>query len=93
MGGSGSGEHTKGNAADIIIYSKDGNPIDTQYIACIAQKLGFTGIGRISDTAIHVDVREGKSWYGDETVTGGKNASVTTNYHDYYKIPELNIKL
>lgn len=93
VGGSGSGEHTKGNAADIIIYGKDGNPINTRYIACIAQKLGFRGIGRISDTAIHVDVREGEPWYGDETVDGGTNSTVTDNYHTYYNIPELNIKL
>ena len=93
VGGSGSGEHTKGNAADIIINGKDGKPINTKYIACIAQKLGFRGIGRISDTAIHVDVRPGNPWYGDETVKGGTNSNVTTNYHEYYSIPELNIKL
>lgn len=93
VGGNGNGEHTRGNAADIVINGQDGKPIDTRYIACIAQKLGFKGIGRISDTAIHVDVRSSNTWYGDETVNGGTTGSVTNNYHTYYNIPELNIKL
>lgn len=94
MGGNGNGEHTRGNAADIVIYGQDGKPINTRFIACIAQDIGFTGIGRISDTAIHVDVRTSGKWYGDETVkqpVNGTTNTITNDYHIYYGIPKINL--
>lgn len=94
VGGNGSGEHTRGNAADITIYGQDGKPIDTRYIACVAQDIGFTGIGRISNTSIHVDTRPGKVWYGDETVkepVNGTANTITDDYHKYYGIPKIKL--
>ena len=86
VGGNGTGQHTKGNAADIICYGQDGNIISTKKVACKAQDIGFRGIGNIDRTytAIHVDVRTGAKWYGDEAVRGGTSGSVTDDFYRYY---------
>lgn len=86
VGGNGTGQHTKGTAADIICYGQDGNIISTKKVACKAQDIGFRGIGNIDSTytAIHVDVRTGAKWYGDEAVRGGTSGSVTDDFYRYY---------
>ena len=86
VGGNGTGQHTKGNAADIICYDQDGSVINTKKVACKAQDIGFRGIGNIDRTytAIHVDVRTGAKWYGDEAVRGGTSGSVTDDFYRYY---------
>ena len=86
VGGNGTGQHTKGNAADIICYGQDGSVISTKKVACKAQDIGFRGIGNIDSTytAIHVDVRTGAKWYGDEAVRGGTSGSVTDDFYRYY---------
>lgn len=68
VGGSGTGQHTKGNAADICCYDRNGDIISSKIVCCTAQDIGFTGIANINSayTYTHVDVRQGK-WYGDET--------------------------
>ncbi len=82
VGGSGSGQHTKGTAADIVCYDGKGEIISSKIICCAAQDLGFTGIANIdsSYTATHVDVRAGK-WFGDETK--GSNYSIPES--DFYR--------
>ena len=86
VGGSGTGQHTKGNAADIVCYGADGKIISTKKVACEAQEVGFGGIGNIDSTytAINVDVRTGLKWYGDEAVAGGTSGSVTDDFYRYY---------
>lgn len=80
-GGGGNDAHTRGLAADIQIY-KDGKPITPEITACLAQLIGFNGIG-IMQNSCHVDVRTAKTyknghWWGDE-----RNGS---NYiKDYFK--------
>ena len=68
VGGSGNGQYTLGNAADICCYSQDGQPISSKVVCCTAQDIGFTGIANITAAYIytHVDVRSGSKWYGDE---------------------------
>ena len=71
VGGNGSGAHTKGIAADIVCYRK-GKAIPGKYIACLAQLIGFCGIGITGPTGCHVDIRTTKNytnghWWGDET--------------------------
>lgn len=85
VGGNGSGMHTRGFAADIIFYDRDGRVIRPEIVACKAQDLGFSGIGKIDSQAIHLDIGPRK-WWGDETVTGGTANSVTTDYYRYYGI-------
>lgn len=85
VGGTGTGQHTKGTAADICCYGQDGQPISSKTVCCTAQDIGFTGIANI-DTSYHythVDVRTGSKWYGDETKG---NNSVTSDFHSYFGI-------
>ena len=81
--GSGTGQHTLGNAADICCYGQDGQPISSRVVCCKAQDIGFRGIANITAAYqyTHVDVRTGKKWYGDE-VHG--NSSVTDDFYKYF---------
>lgn len=83
IGGNGSGQHTKGTAADICCYGQDGNPISSKVVCCTAQDLGFSGIANITSEYIytHMDVRTGYRWLGDETVS---NNTVTDNFYQYF---------
>ena len=83
VGGSGTGQHTKGNAADICCYGQDGQPISSKTVCCKAQDIGFAGIANITADYqyTHVDVRTGSKWYGDE-VHG--NSSVTDDFYKYF---------
>lgn len=67
VGGTGTGQHTLGKAADFCCFDADKNPIVTYKVCCAAQDIGFTGIARINDSYTHCDVRSGGKWYGDET--------------------------
>ena len=81
--GSGAGQHTLGNAADICCYGQDGQPISSKTVCCKAQDIGFSGIANITAAYqyTHVDVRSGKKWYGDE-VHG--NSTVTDDFYKYF---------
>lgn len=83
VGGSGSGQHTLGNAADICCYGQDGQPISSKVVCCKAQDIGFTGIANITAAYqyTHVDVRPNGKWYGDE-VHG--NNTVTDDFYKYF---------
>ena len=89
VGGSGSGQHTLGNAADICCIGQDGQPISSKLVCCAAQDIGFTGIANINDsyTYTHVDVREGSKWYGNE-IRG--NGGMTTDFYQYFGITREN---
>lgn len=89
VGGSGSGQHTKGNAADICCYSQDGQPISSKIVCCTAQDIGFGGIANITAEYkyTHVDVRTGSKWYGDETKG---NSTVTSDFYRYFSISKVD---
>lgn len=75
VGGTKDDGHTVGIAVDVKWYDKQNHIIPPKYIACIAQEVGFTGIG-IMKNSIHLDTRTTKNykngkWWGDET--NGKN--------------------
>lgn len=90
VGGSGSGQHTKGTAADIVCYDCNGKVISSKIVCCMAQDLGFTGIANIdaSYTATHVDVRTVGTWYGDEVKS---NNTETTNFYEYFNLTKENV--
>ena len=48
VGGSGTGQHTIGRAADICCYGQDGQPISSKLVCCKAQDIGFSGIANIT---------------------------------------------
>ena len=87
VGGNGSGQHTKGTAADICCYAQDGSIISSKQVCCEAQDIGFTGIANIDNSYqyTHVDVRTSGKWYGDE-VKG--NGNVTDDFHQYFGISD-----
>ncbi|MCI5816635.1 D-Ala-D-Ala carboxypeptidase family metallohydrolase [Ruminococcus sp.] len=60
VGGSGAGRHTMGMAADICYYDQDGQPIESNHVACAAEDLGINGIGLNcggKSTYTHIDSR------------------------------------
>ena len=83
VGGSGTGQHTLGNATDICCYGQDGQPISSKIVCQKAQDIGFTGIANITAAYIytHVDMRPNGKWYGDE-VHG--NSYVTDDFYKYF---------
>lgn len=83
VGGSGTGQHTLGNAADICCYGQDGQPISSKIVCQKAQDIDFTGIANITAAYIytHVDVRPNGKWYGDEVHSNG---SVTDDFYKYF---------
>lgn len=85
VGGTGSGQHTKGTAADICCYAQDGSIISSKLVCCKAQDIGFTGIANIDSSYqyTHVDVRTGYPWYGDEVYGTG---TVTDDFYSYYGV-------
>ena len=89
VGGSGTGQHTKGTAADICCYGQNGKPISSKVVCCTAQDLDFGGIANITSDYIytHVDVRTGYRWLGDETVN---NNTVTDDFYKYFDISKTD---
>ena len=85
VGGTSTGQHTKGTAADICCYGQDGKPISSKLVCCKAQDIGFTGIANIDSSYqyTHVDVRTGYPWYGNEV---HDNGTVTSDFYSYYNI-------
>lgn len=78
VGGSGSGAHTYGCAADAYFY-KNGQPVESRLIACYLQDIGAHGIGYCcgsNPNGTHIDVLS-RFWHGDE-----RDYSVTVS--DYY---------
>lgn len=90
VGGTGSGQHTKGTAADVVCYDSGGNVISSKTVCCTAQDLGFGGIANITSayTSTHLDVRTGSKWYGDETK--GTN-TVTSDFYSYFGIAKSSM--
>ena len=85
VGGTSSGQHTKGTAADVCCYGQDGQPISSKTVCCKAQDLGFGGIANITSSYqyTHLDVRTSGKWYGDE-IHG--NGTVTDDFYKYFGI-------
>lgn len=93
VGGNGSGQHTKGTAADIVCYDKSNKPISSKIVCCAAQDIGFNGIANIDSTytAVHVDVRIGK-WYGNEALgAAGTNYTITNDFYSYFGLTKTDV--
>ena len=91
VGGTSSGQHTKGTAADVCCYGQDGQPISSKTVCCKAQDLGFTGIANITSSYqyTHLDVRTSGKWYGNE-IHG--NGTVTDDFYKYFGIENAESK-
>ncbi len=84
VGGSGSGQHTKGTAMDCRFY-KNGKAIPAKEVCCKAQDFGFKGIGYIDSNYIHLDSRTSGTYRGDERK--GRSSNVK-DFYTYFDIPK-----
>lgn len=89
VGGSATDAHTKGIAADINVKG-----LTSWDIAEKAEQCGFTGIGIISDTNCHVDIRNSSNyvnshWFGNEMT--GENFIKTFQRESYKNTSIINI--
>lgn len=83
VGGYAGDQHTKGNAADIRC-NKNGKVIPAKEVCCALEELGHNGgVGYISSTSVHVDVRGSKSWFDE---TNGKTK--ITSFKEYFGMVE-----
>lgn len=95
VGGNGYGQHTKGTAADIVCRNKNGI-INAKIVCCVAHELGFGGVANISAKyqSVHVDVRAGSKYRGDEirgTNSIWKYNSKWTDFYKYWGISKSEI--
>lgn len=95
VGGNGTGQHTKGTAADIVCYNQNGEIISSKKVCCAAQDIGFNGIANIDSvyTATHVDVRLASlKWFGNEAIgAAGTNNSVTSDFYKYFGLTKKDV--
>lgn len=87
--GAANSQHLKGTAADIVV-KKDGKTVSGKLVCCLCQYLGFKGIGYISESAVHVDMRESGSYRGDERK--GYSGNVGGNFFTYFDITKSEIE-
>lgn len=86
------GKHSVGDAADVVLYDKNKAVISTKKISCAAQDMEgiFGGIANIDKTytSIHLDVREGYRWLGNEVIS---NSTVTKDFYSYYGLSKEDV--
>lgn len=87
IGGASNSTHCKGYAADVVV-KKDGIVIPSKYICCIAQIIGFNGIGKMN-TATHLDVY-GRTYRGDEA--NGYSNNVGGDFFKYFGLTKSYIE-
>lgn len=80
IGGASSSVHTEGYAMDCHFQ---GSKYSTKEICCMAQDLGFRGIGYINTNAVHLDMKN-RTYRGDETRDYSNN--VGGDFYKYFGI-------
>lgn len=83
IGGASKSSHIDGVAVDVVV-KRDGKVVNSKLICCLAQTLGFKGIGYISSNAVHLDMRASGSYRGDER--GGYAGNVGGDFYKYFSI-------
>lgn len=92
VGGTGSGPHVAGKAADLRLLSSTGEAFSAKLLSCYAQELKFHGIANINKKylSIHLDIADrSRPWYGDEAT--GSTHSVTNDFWSYYHIDRTKV--
>lgn len=90
VGGSGSGPHTLGIAADVYFY-KGSEPVPSRLVACFLQSEGIKGIGLNcggNPNGTHIDMRgygvwDNSVWFGDEAVRNGGIYKTVSDFYSY----------
>lgn len=90
VGGSGTGQHTKGKAVDACFYDKNGKIISAKIVCCVAQDLGFKGIANISSKYcyVHLDMRDSGTYKGDEIKSFN---TVTNDFYKYFGVSKADV--
>ena len=75
---------------DACFYGRDGKIIPAPVVCCVAQDLGFGGIANISKNYryVHLDIRKGKRYLGDEIKSLN---TVTDNFYNYFGITKTQV--
>lgn len=81
IGGASSSVHVEGYAMDCHFMNSKYN---TKEICCMAQDLGFRGIGYINENAVHLDMKN-RTYRGDERIN--YNSNVGGDFYKYFGIP------
>lgn len=87
VGGASKSLHMSGTAWDISAYDKNGKKISAKLICCYLQDLGVKGIGYISSTSVHYDLRSSRFWF-DETKG---NKSIGSDFYSYFGIKKSDV--
>ena len=96
VGGYGNDAHTVGIAADIKCY-KGSKLIPSKYVACLAQLIGFSGIGMMPKYgSTHVDVRTTSNysnghWWGNEHAVDYASQNDIKDFFAYNKITKQEL--
>lgn len=88
------GQHTKGLAADIEYYDKNGKLVPAKIVICLAYDLNlFKGLANVenasSEGEVHLDIRESGSYRGDETIDYKTH---WTNPYSYYGVTKEDVE-
>lgn len=92
VGGSGSGYHCKGQAADFCCYDSAGKQIDSKKVVCYLEDISCYGIGYKcggSQYYTHADTRAASAkWWGDESKSYRSIQSIngSTSFYTYLGI-------
>lgn len=98
VGGSGSGYHCTGQAADFCCYDSSGKQIDSGKVACYLEDINCYGIGYKcggSQYYTHADTRSLSSkWHGDESKSNLSIQSIngSVSFYDYLGIKRTSSK-
>lgn len=83
------GRHSQGLAADCCYYDKQGKPIPSKIVCCVAWDIHeLNGIARIDNNYVHLDNRKGSTYYGDEP---RGNRSYWTNPYEYFGVTKAEV--
>lgn len=83
------GRHSEGLAMDCVYYDKNGNPIPSKIVVCVAFDLHeLKGIAKIDNNYVHLDNRTWNTYYGDET---RGNSSYWTNPYSYFGVSSSDV--
>lgn len=84
------GRHYEGLAADCCYFDKNGKPIPSKIVICVAWDLGqLNGMAKITDYYVHLDNRQGSTYRGDET---RGNSSYWTNPYTYFGVSRAEVE-
>ena len=82
-------KHKNGFGADVYCYDSKGTIIPSSIVCCVAQKIGFNGIGSLTDNITHLDIRkESSKLYYDATLP---KAVKVKDFFEHFKITQANI--